>query len=184
DYEYDIDKAKEKLADAGYPDGLEMELWTMDNPRPYLPQPEKIAEADQSSFGEAGVDVGIQTYDWATYIEKVTDGKSPAYLMGWTGDNGDADNFLYSLLDEDDIGSNNMARYANDDVHELLKDAQTETDDDKRMDYYMEAQEIIHEDAPWIPLVYAEEPLAGNADLQDYEPNPTGSEPFDEVSFK
>lgn len=184
DYEYDIDKAKEKLADAGYPDGFEMELWTMDNPRPYLPQPEKIAEAVQSSFGEAGVDVEIQTYEWSTYIEKVTDGESPAFFMGWTGDNGDADNFLYSLLDEDAIGSNNMARYANDDVHELLKDAQTETDDDKRMDYYMEAQEIIHEDAPWIPLVYAEEPLAGNADLQDYEPNPTGSEPFDEVSFK
>src|SRR5699024_6624800 len=119
-----------------------------------------------------------------TNNEKLTYREIPAFFKGLTCDNGDADNFLYSLLDEDAIGSNNMARYANDDVHELLKDAQTETDDDKRMDYYMEAQEIIHEDAPWIPLVYAEEPLAGNADLQDYEPNPTGSEPFDEVSFK
>lgn len=183
-YEFDPDKAKEKLADAGYPDGFEMELWTMTNPRPYLPQPEKIAEAIQSSFGKAGVDVKIKTMEWSTYIEKLTDGESPAFLMGWTGDNGDADNFLYSLLDEDSIGSNNMSRYANKDVHKLLKDAQTEPDDDKRMDLYKEAQEIIHEEAPWIPLVYAEEPLAGNANMQDYQPNPTGSEPFDEVSFK
>lgn len=184
DYEFDTDKAKEKLDDAGYPDGFEMELWTMENPRPYLPQPQKIAEAIQASFGEAGVDVNIKTMEWSTYIEKLTDGESPAFLMGWTGDNGDADNFLYSLLDEDSIGSNNMSRYVNSDVHELLTDAQTETDEDDRMDKYNEAQETIHDEAPWIPLVYAEEPIAGNANMQDYKPNPTGSEPFDEVSFK
>src|SRR5699024_6810856 len=78
----------------------------------------------------------------------------------------------------------NMSRYANPDVHELLKDAQTEPDDEVRMELYKKAQEIIHEEAPWIPIIYSEEPLAGTANLQDYVPNPTGSEPFDEVSFK
>src|SRR5699024_1492059 len=112
-YEFDPEKAKEMLADAGYPDGFEMDLWTMSNPRPYLPEPEKIAENIQSTFGEAGVDVNIQTYEWSSYIEKVTDGEAPAFLLGWTGDNGDADNFLYSLLDKDAIGSNNLSRYAN-----------------------------------------------------------------------
>lgn len=183
-YEYDPEKAKELLADAGYPDGFEMDLWTMSNPRPYLPEPGKIAENIQSTFGEVGVDVNIQTYEWSTYIEKVIDGEAPAFLMGWTGDNGDADNFIYTLLDEDAIGSNNMSRYANPDVHELLKDAQTEPDDEVRMELYKKAQEIIHEEAPWIPIIYSEEPLAGTANLQDYVPNPTGSEPFDEVSFK
>lgn len=182
-YEYDPEKAKEMLEDAGYED-LEMDLWTFSNPRPYLPEPEKIAENIQSSFGEAGVDVNIETYEWSTYVEKVTDGEAPAFLMGWTGDNGDADNFIYSLLDEDAIGSNNNARYANDEVHELLTGAQTEADDDARNDLYKEAQEIIHDEAPWIPIIYSEEPLAANDNLQDYEPNPTGSEPFDEVSFK
>lgn len=183
-YEFDPEKAKEMLADAGYPDGFEMELWTMSNPRPYLPEPEKIAENIQSTFGEAGVDVSIQTYEWSTYIEKVTDGEAPAFLMGWTGDNGDADNFISSLLHENAIGSNNMARYTNDDVNELLTQAQTEVDDDARAELYEDAQEIIHNEAPWIPIIYSEEPLAANADLQDYVPNPTGSEPLDVVSFK
>src|SRR5699024_10884716 len=62
-YEYDPEKAKELLADAGYPDGFEMDLWTMSNPRPYLPEPGKIAENIQSTFGEVGVDVNIQTYE-------------------------------------------------------------------------------------------------------------------------
>lgn len=184
DYDYDLDKAEELLDEAGYEDGFEMELWTMENPRPYLPQPQKVAEAIQSSFGEIGVDVDIQTYEWSSYIDKVTDGEAPAFLMGWTGDNGDADNFIYSLLDEDAIGSNNMSRYVNDDLHELLLDAQVETDDDKRMDMYDEAQEIIHDDAPWVELMYSEEPIAGNAAIEDYEPNPTGSEPFGDVYFK
>lgn len=183
-YEYDPEKAKKLLADAGYPDGFEMDLWTMTNPRPYLPQPQKIAEAIQSTFGKAGVKVNIKTFEWSTYIEKLEKGEGPAFLLGWTGDNGDADNFLYALLDEDSIGSNNYSRYASDEVHKLLKDAQKEADNDKRMDLYKKAQEIIHDDAPWIPLVYAEEPLAGNASMQDYQPNPTGSEPFTDVYFK
>lgn len=183
-YDFDLEKAKEMLADAGYPDGFEMELWAMNNPRPYLPQPQKIAEAIQSSFGKIGVKVKIKPMEWSTYIEKLTDGESPAFLMGWTGDNGDADNFLYTLLHKDAIDSNNMSRYSNDKVNKMLKQAQTEADDDKRMDEYKKAQEIIHDDAPWIPLVYAEEPLAGNANLEDYQPNPTGSEPFDVAYFK
>lgn len=183
-YKFDLDKAKKMLADAGYPDGFDMELWAMNNPRPYLPQPQKIAEAIQSTFGKIGVKVKIKPVEWSTYIEKLTKGESPAFLMGWTGDNGDADNFLYTLLHKDAIDSNNMSRYSNDKVNKILKQAQTEADEDKRMDEYKKAQKMIHEDAPWIPLVYAEEPLAGNANLQDYQPNPTGSEPFDVAYFK
>src|SRR5699024_6744429 len=183
-YEYDPEKAKELLADAGYPDGFEMDLWTMSNPRPYLPEPGKIAENIQSTFGEVGVDVNIQTYEWSTYIEKVTDGEAPGCFEGWTGEKGGADKFIYPVPDENGNGSKQKSRHGNPDVHELLKDAQTEPDDEVRMELYKKAQEIIHEEAPWIPIIYSEEPLAGTANLQDYVPNPTGSEPFDEVSFK
>src|SRR5699024_8531258 len=93
-YEYDPEKAKELLADAGYPDGFEMDLWTMSNPTPYLPEPGKIAENIHSTFGEVGVGGNSQTYEWATYIEKVTDGEAPAFSVGSTGDKGGADNFM------------------------------------------------------------------------------------------
>src|SRR5699024_11802471 len=84
-------------------------------------------------------------------------------FLGWTGDNGDPDNFFYVLLDKDNtkIGSaGNIAFYKSDDVHDLFKSAQMEMDQDKRTEYYMEAQEIIHEDAPWFPIAHTTPPLA------------------------
>lgn len=183
-YDYDLDKAKKMLKDAGYDDGFKMELWTMANPRPYLPQPQKIAQAIQSSFGKIGVDVKIKSMDWSTYIEKVQKGDAPAFMMGWIGDNGDPDNFLYTLLHKDAIGSNNNARFDNKENNKLLKKAQTEPDKDKRIKLYKKAQEVIHDEAPWIPLVYYKEPIAGKANITDYKPNPTGSEQMDDIYFK
>lgn len=182
-YEYDPDKAKEMLVEAGYPDGFEMDLWAMPNPRDYMPEPQKIAEAIQADFAAVGVQAEIINYEWTTYLDKVAKGESPAFMLGWIGDNGDADNFIYVLLDQDNIGSNNYSRYKNDELHEVLIEAQTETDDEKRKALYMEAQEIIHEDAPWIPLVYAKPALAAGSHLKDFKPHPTGSDKFTDVYF-
>ena len=49
-------------------------------------------------------------FEWATYLDKASNGEADAFMLGWTGDNGDADNFLYILLDKDSIGSNNYSR--------------------------------------------------------------------------
>ena len=46
----------------------------------------------------------IVTFEWATYLEKAKNGEADAFMLGWTGDNGDADNFIYTLLDKDNIG--------------------------------------------------------------------------------
>ena len=59
------------------------------------------------------------------------------------------------LLDEDNIGSNNYTYYNNDEMHEILIEAQTEVDEDKRNELYKKAQEIIHEEAPWVPLAHS-----------------------------
>lgn len=181
-YEFDLDKAKELLAEAGYPDGFEMDLWVMPNPRDYIPEPQKVAEAIQADFEKIGVKVNLVTYEWATYTEKIREGESTAYFLGWIGDNGDADNFLYTLLDP----TNNEVStgYENDELHETLVAAQTEVDEEKRAELYKKAQELIHEDAPWIPLVYAKPALAGKANLKGYVPHPTGTETFTEVYFE
>lgn len=184
DYPYDLEKAKELLAEAGYPDGFEMDLWAMPVARPYMPEGMKVAEVIQASFAEIGVKAEIQSVDWATYLEKATKGEFDAYMLGWTGDNGDPDNFLYTLLDKDSIGSNNYSYYSNDELHDILINAQKETEQDKRNELYKQAQEIIHEDAPWVPLVHSTPLLAGTSDIVNYFPHPTGSEPFTKVEFK
>ena len=116
---YNPEKAKELLAEAGY-DGKEIELWAMPVPRPYMPDGQKVAEVIQKNLADVGIPSKIVTFEWATYLEKAKNGEADAFLLGWTGDNGDADNFIYTLLDKDNIGSNNYSYYANEEVHELI----------------------------------------------------------------
>ncbi|WP_137744788.1 ABC transporter substrate-binding protein [Robertmurraya siralis] len=184
DYEYDPEKAKELLAEAGYPDGFEMELWAMPVPRPYMPEGQKVAEALQKMFEEIGVKAKIVTYEWGTYLEKANAGEADTFLLGWTGDNGDADNFLYVLLDEDSIGSNNYSYYKNDEVHELLLKAQASSDQAERDELYKQAQVIIKDDAPWIPLVHSTPLLAGSANISNFLAHPTGSDLLSSVEIK
>lgn len=183
-YPYDLEKAKELLAEAGFKDGFEMDLWAMPVARPYMPEGMKVAEVIQESFSKIGVKAKIQSVDWATYLDKAAKGEFDAFMLGWTGDNGDPDNFLYTLLDKDSIGSNNYSHYANDELHDILIKAQTELDQEKRNVLYEQAQEIIHDDAPWVPLVHSTPLLAAAKDVVNYLPHPTGSEALTKVEFK
>ena len=184
DYEYDLEKAKALLAEAGYADGFEIDLWAMPVARPYMPEAQKVAEVIQESLSQIGITANIQSVEWATYLEKAANGEFDMFMLGWTGDNGDADNFLYTLLDKDSIGSNNHSHYSNDELHDILIEAQTETDQAKRNELYMKAQEIIKEDAPWVPLVHSVPLLAAHKDVINYVPHPTGTEPVTKVEFK
>ncbi|WP_028986454.1 ABC transporter substrate-binding protein [Thermicanus aegyptius] len=187
DYPVDLEKAKSLLAEAGYPNGFETDLWYMTEPRPYMPNGQKVAEVLQADFAKIGVKVNLVTYDWSTYLDKTGNGEHPMALMGWTGDNGDPDNFLYVLLDKDNTrtpDAGNIAFYVNDALHDLLIRAQRSTNQEERIQLYMEAQKIIHEDAPWIPLVHTTPPIAGIKEIKGYIPHPTGTESFENVSIE
>lgn len=182
-YPYDPEKAKSLLAEAGY-DGKEIELWAMPVPRPYMPDGAKVAEVIQKNLEDVGMKSKIVSFEWATYLDKAKNGEADAFMLGWTGDNGDADNFIYTLLDKDNIGSNNYSYYSNDEVHDLLIKAQSETDENVRIDLYKKAQEIIHEDAPWVPLAHSTPLLAAKAGVKGFLPHPTGSDKLDNVSIE
>ncbi len=187
DYGYDVEKAKTLLAEAGYPDGFDTSLHIMANPRPYLPQPKLTAQAIQQMLKKVNINVEIIESDWDTHLALTEDGKHDMAFLGWTGDNGDPDNFLYVLLDKDNAkkgSAGNIAFYKNDEVHDLLKAAQTEMNQEKRIEYYMKAQEIIHEDAPWFPIAHTTPPLAASKKVVNYTPHPTGSEPFNLLDIK
>lgn len=183
-YEYDPEKAKQLLAEAGLPDGFEMELYAMPVPRPYMPDGQKVAEAIQKNLADVGVTANIVSFEWATYLEKAANGEADAFLLGWTGDNGDADNFLYVLLDQDNIGSNNYTYYKNQELHDLLIQAQTEVDENTRNDLYKQAQVIIHEDAPWVPLAHSTPLLAGGKNVVNFKAHPTGSDKLASVDLE
>lgn len=186
EYEYDLDKAKKLLKEAGYEDGFEVEFYAMPEPRPYMPDGRKIAEYIQADLKKIGIKTKIVSPEWQSYLEDTQEGKHEMALLGWTGDNGDPDNFLYVLLDKDNtkIPAQNISFYKSDKLHDILIEAQKETDQSKRTEYYQKAQEIIHEDAPWVPLVYATPPLAGQSYVKGYVPHPKGTESLAEVDIQ
>lgn len=187
DYPVDLEKAKTLLAEAGYPNGFETDLWYMSEPRDYMPNGQKVAEVLQADFAKIGVKVKLVTFDWITYLDKTGKGEHPMAMLGWTGDNGDPDNFLYVLLDKDNTrtpDAGNIAFYVNDQLHEILIKAQRSTNQEERIALYKEAQKIIHEDAPWIPLVHSTPPIAAIKEVKGYIPHPTGTESFENISIE
>ena len=182
-YNYDPEKAKALLAEAGY-DGKEIELWAMPVSRPYMPDGQKIAEAIQKNLADIGMPSKIVTFEWATYIEKTLNGEADAFLLGWQGDNGDADNFIYTLLDGDNIGSNNFSYYDNKELHELLVAAQKEVDENKRNDLYKQAQVIINEDAPLVNIAHSTSIIGASTKVKNYTAHPTGTDKLETVEVK
>ncbi len=185
-YAYDPERARELLAEAGYADGFKTTLWAMPVPRPYMPQPRKIAQAIQADLQAVGILAEIVSFEWGTYLDKVSRGQHDMALLGWTGDNGDPDNFLYVLLDKSATRqpANNIAFYRSDELHDVLVQAQREVDIDLRSAHYRKAQEIVFHDAPWVPLVHAAQTAAFKKTVSGFTLHPTGSKWFQNVRIE
>ncbi len=184
-YPHDSVRARELLAEAGYPDGFETELWAMPVPRPYMPQPGKIAQALQSDLSEVGIRCKIVQWEWGTYLDKVFAGEHSMALLGWTGDNGDPDNFLFVLLDKTaaEKPAQNIAFYRSDELHEILVRARQMPSQAEREVLYLRAQELVHHDVPWVPLVHATQTAAFQKVVRGFALHPTGSKWFQNVHF-
>lgn len=184
DREFSIDKAKQLLSEAGFPNGFKIKFWAMPVARPYMPDGVKIAEAIQQDLKKIGVEAEIVTMEWATYLEKTKAGEQEMFMLGWTGDNGDPDNFLATLLDKNNIGGNNRTRWANEDAHKLLIAAQSATTKEEREKLYLQVQEIIFKDVPMVPLAHSTPAMAAKAGVINYKPHPKGSESLEKVDFQ
>ncbi|MBU0862264.1 MAG: ABC transporter substrate-binding protein, partial [Alphaproteobacteria bacterium] len=113
DDQYDPEAAKAMLEAEGVTD-LSMKIWAMPVQRPYNPNARRMAELMQDDMSKIGVNVEIVSYEWGEYLErsKAAD-RDGAVLLGWTGDNGDPDNFLAVLLGCDGVGNSNRANWCN-----------------------------------------------------------------------
>ncbi len=181
DYVYDPARARQLLAEAGYPRGFEMELWALPVVRPYMPQGQRVAEAIQSDLAKIGIKTRITTYEWGTYLDKLGKGDHQAALIGWIGDNGDPDNFLFNLLGADNArkgGSTNYAFYRGAEANHLMRKARRVSDPAERARLYEEAQVVLHRDAPWVPLFHAKQMAAMRANVRGFTLHPTGKAHF------
>lgn len=182
---FDHREAKKLLAEAGYPNGFETTLWVMPVPRPYAPNPQKIAQALQANLRVIGVKAELVTYEWGVYLDKTDRGEHDMALLGWSGDNGDPDNFLYILLSKTSAvePATNIAFYEDDEFHDLVTKAKTTTDQAEREKLYRQAQEIFARDLPWVPLAHAKQILVKRTNVEGLTLHPLQKRNFRTVSI-
>jgi peptide/nickel transport system substrate-binding protein/oligopeptide transport system substrate-binding protein len=147
-YYYDPDKAKQLLAEAGYPNGAGfpvVRLWTVSK----AASTKAELAAYQEYLARIGVKVEIHyETDWPAYVRLLDQGKLPMFRLSWSATIPDPDDFLSRQLHSG--GPNNWSFYRNPEVDQLLEQARKEFDYTRRIALYRDVQRIVTDDAPWI----------------------------------
>jgi len=182
EYEYDPEKSKELLQQAGLTLPVKLEFWyPSDVSRPYMPDPKRNFEAFAASLKKAGFQIVPKTAPWSPdYLGQVDEGNAQLYLLGWTGDYGDPDNFVGTFFQT----KQKAWGFDNSEIFKALDDAETETDLDARTQKYQEANKLIMDFLPGVPYVHTKPALAFTANVKGYEPSPVSLECFCTVSIE
>ena len=184
-HDLNIKKAKSLLKEAGIAENFETELWTLPVSRPYNPAGKKMGEMMQADLAKIGIKIKLISYDWPTYLAKAREGKHSLIQLGWTGDNGDPDNFLHVLLGCDGVkAGSNVANWCHNEFNKLVMDARKIFEQEKREKLYKKAQEIFHNEVPWVPIVHSKVYRAMSKKVSGYKIDPLGGDIFTHVELK
>jgi dipeptide transport system substrate-binding protein len=165
--------------------GFTTELWTLPVSRPYNPNGKRMGELMQADLKKIGVNVKLISYDWPTYLEKSKNGEHQLLQLGWTGDNGDPDNFLHVLLGCAAVKAGaNRARWCNKKFNNLIEKAKRTTKLSKRVSLYGQAQKIFKEQAPWVTIAHSITHKAFRSNVTGYKIDPLGGDYFYYVDLK
>ena len=166
-YEYDPEKAKELLAEAGYPDGLDIgSMKTMSGS--YF---EKVMQVVQSQLAEVGITSTIEGMDGNSLVEDCITGN---FTLADMGQNLSLDyDFLKTYFNEEYINGLNMARVSDSQIQELFEQGASTTDKEERLAIYQEIEDLTQELCAYVPLYNLQTTTAWNKDL-NYTPSVTG----------
>jgi dipeptide transport system substrate-binding protein len=183
DAPFDPEKAKQLLKEAGIKDGTEITLWAMPVQRPYNPNAKLMAEMLQSDWSKIGIKAKIMTYEWGEYIKRSKGGENGAMLIGWSGDNGDPDNWLGTLFGCDSLEGNNFSKWCDPQFDKLVKAAKATTDVAERTKLYQQAQQLLKSQVPMTPIAHSTvyQPMRKN--VEDFKISPFGLNSFYGVSI-
>ena len=183
---YDPAAAKKLLAEAGFPDGMETDLWAMPVQRPYNPDARRIGELMQADLAKIGVKARIVSYEWGEYRKRAAAGEHSMAQLGWTGDNGDPDNFFVPLAGcaAARVGGGNSAKWCNKEFDDLVNRAVTLTDKAERTKLYEQAQVIMREESPFFLIAHSIAYQPMRKGVTGYVMSPFGRHIFDRVDVQ
>ncbi len=179
-------EAKKLLAAAGYPNGFSTDLWAMPVQRPYNPNAKRIAELMQADLAKVGVTAEIKSFEWGEYRKRMQAGEHQMGMLGWTGDNGDPDNFLNTLLGCSSAKQNgsNVAKFCYQPFEDLVQKAKVVSNPAERTKLYEKAQVIFKEQAPWFTIAHAVQLKPVRKEVVDFKLSPFGRHTFYGVDIK
>lgn len=185
DHEFNPEKAKEMLKAAGV-ENLETDLWWMPVQRPYNPNAKRMAEMMQADLAKVGINAKLVSFEWGEYRKRLQAGEHQMGLLGWTGDNGDPDNFLAVLLSCDKDGkpnSQNIPKWCNAEFNDAVFKAVEITDQAERTKLYQKAQQIHHDQVGWLNVAHSTvfEPV--RKEVSGYKISPLGAHEFQNVDI-
>jgi len=184
DYEYSVDAAKKLLTEAGFANGFETDIWAMPVQRPYNPNAKRMAEMIQEDWKKIGVNAKIISYEWGEYLKRSMTGEHQTLLLGWTGDNGDPDNFLAVLLGCDAVGNSNRAQWCYKPFDDLIMKATQVSNQAERTKLYEQAQVVFKEQAPWVTIAHSVVFKPMSQKVIDFKIDPFGGHVFYGVDLK
>jgi peptide/nickel transport system substrate-binding protein len=182
EYEYDPAKSKELLQQAGVQMPLRIDFWyPTDVSRPYMPDPKRNFEALAASLNKSGFQVVPHSAPWSPdYLGRAQEGNAGhLHLLGWTGDYGDADNFIGTFFQT----PTGQFGFTNKELFSLLDEAEAETDPAQRTALYQDANRMIMEFLPGVPYAHTSPALTFTANVTGYTPSPVSLESFSTVSL-
>lgn len=182
DAPYNPEKARELLRAAGVKEGTELTLWAMPVQRPYNPNAKLMAEMLQADWAKVGIKARIVSYEWGEYLKRSKNGEHDISLIGWTGDNGDPDNWMGTLYSCASIGGNNYSMWCDETYDALVKAAVATSDKTQRTELYQQAQHYLKQQVPITPIAHStvNQPLRAN--VQGFQVSPFGRNSFSGVS--
>jgi len=179
-FEYNPARARQLLAEAGYPNGFNTTFSTNDNP-----QRIDSGEILANMLRQVGINVDVRIIEWGAYLDMTSRGEQDMYMLGWVTVTGDPDYGLHATFHSDNFGApGNRSFYSNPVVDRLLDDARKETNLQRREQLYFEAQQIIRDEAPWIFQWAGEDLTAARNNLRGFQLHPAGHHPLWTIYFE
>ncbi len=177
---FNPEEAKKLLAAAGLKDGFATDLWAMPVQRPYNPNARRIAELMQADLAKVGIKAEIKSFEWGEYRKRMQAGEHQMGMLGWTGDNGDPDNFLNTLLGCSAAKNNgsNVAKFCYQPFEDLVQKAKVVSNPAERAKLYEKAQVIFKEQAPWFTIAHAVQIKPVRKEVIGFKLSPFGRHSF------
>jgi dipeptide transport system substrate-binding protein len=180
-YPYDLVRAKQLLAEAGYAQGFDTTIWTRPTGSSSMlnPKPKVGAELLQADLAKIGIRAQIRVIEWGELIRSAKLGRHDILFMGWSGDNGDPDNFLTPQFSCAAVHSGtNFTRFCDPTLDALIDQGKMSTQIDQRVKAYLAAQKIIHEKALWLPIAHPTAAALLRKKVQGYTVSAFGRQDF------